>query len=366
MRVVVPVLDRFATKPLSVVDEGIAVVLGPAADEPVPEFQINHPAVWRAIGKGGISSLGSTYEDGWWSTDDLTGVLSFFVSLLSVLPAAPNIDPITRRIRSSRDQWVGIGGDDPHVQAHVLDKTMFHGTGRFLADDTDLYLASLARFSQVCERLELDGDSRVCELGTGWGAFALYAARTRGCSVVTVTDSETAADFARKRLANAGLSESVEVKVGSPTMVHGMFDAVVSLDADVWRRSPMVTVAIDRLLDPAGLAVVQTSVRENASIDRSFFTVPQRPTLSAITGSLASLRSRLVSTTELVDDHQRTLAARVENLENNREELERAGFGGPVFRSRMFGLVRDQVLAAEVGSRAMQLTLAGSDRAAFG
>ncbi len=380
MRVVIPVLDRFATKPLRVVDEDIEVLLGPSSPEStasglsnaVPDFRINHPAVWRSIGKGGIGSLGSTYEDGWWTTEDLPGVLTFFLSLMSVLPAPPNIDPITRRIRSPREQWEGIGHDDPIVQGYILDKTMFHGTGRFLtlppqpthaseperSTANDLYSASLARFSQICERLELDGNSRLCEIGTGWGAFALYAARTRGCSVVTVTDSEVGATFAKKRLANAGLTDSVQVKVGAPTAVDGTFDAVVSLDADVWGRSNLPTVDIDRLLDVDGLALVQTNVLENSSVDRSFLTPSQRPTLGAITGSLASTGVRLVATTELVEDQRQTLAARRANLVANQGELERAGFGGAVFRSRQFCLVRDQVLAEEFGTRAMQLILA--------
>ena len=358
MRVVVPVLDRFATRPLRVIEGDVEIRLGPRdAEGPAPDLRINHPAVWRAIGRGGISSLGSTYEDGWWSSDDLEGVIAFFVSLLSVLPATPHIDPIARRIRPIRDPWTGLGAADPSVQAHILDKTMFHGTGRFLDAHTDLYTASLARFSQICERLRLDGDSRLCELGTGWGAFSLYAARTRGCSVVTVTPSEVEADFARKRLANAGLTELVQVKVGPPTMVSGVFDAVVSIEAAVWQKAPKITADIDRLLDPAGTALVQTYLYDDPSLERVSFGASN--TLSAITGSLASLRCRLVAASDLLDDQLRSVSARIANLEANQSELERAGFAGPVYRSRMFCLVLERVMADLLGSRAMQLVLSG-------
>lgn len=366
MRVVIPVLDRFATQPLGVVEEGIEIRLGPASPtgEIAPDFVVKHPAVWRAIGRGGMSSLGRTYEDGWWTTSDLDGVISFFVSLLSVLPSTPNVDPITRRMRPQRDAWTGLGFDDPAVLGHIFDKTMFHGTGRFLQPETDLYLASLARFSQICEELELTSDSHLCEIGTGWGAFALYAARTRGCRVLSVTTSPVEANFATKRLTNAGLADRVEVRLGGPTSVTGTFDAVVSIDPEQRRigSHPSLPVTFDRLLSPTGIGLLQTHVVESDSIGRAFSSGPYRETLAAISASTESLRTAVVSKTELIDDDDRTLEARIANLLASESDLERAGFPSAVFRSRMFSLVRDRVLVGRFGIRAMQLTFANRSR----
>ena len=50
-------------------------------------------------------------------------------------------------------------------------------------------------------------------VGCGWGTFALHAARTYGARVVGVTLSHEQADYARKRMADEGVTDLVEIRV---------------------------------------------------------------------------------------------------------------------------------------------------------
>ena len=55
------------------------------------------------------------------------------------------------------------------------------------SNEMTLEQAQVAKLERICEKLQLGPRDRVIEIGSGWGAFALYAARSRGCHVTTTT-----------------------------------------------------------------------------------------------------------------------------------------------------------------------------------
>ncbi len=362
---VLPILDRYATEPLRIRNEfndgfgaggttdSIEIGLGFArGEDPGPEFVVRHPAVWRAIARRGLGALGSSYADGWWTTSDLEGVVRFFVALVEEMPSAPNVDPITRRLRAAAPAPPGLGAGDPALLGHILDKTMFDGTARYEPGTNDLYQATLARFGNVCDSLDIQPDDRILELGTGWGAFALYAARVRRCEVVSVASSETEATFARQRLANAGLTDQVEIQVGGIESITEQFTKIVSLNSSVWSSGPrMLAEAVDSLMEPGGHGLVITHVAGPEGVA----TGPNRPTLADLSKSFG--RHRIRKLTELADDDIRSTSHRISNLAASQETLDRAGYTEPVIRARRFDLVRDKVLAERLAIRAIELQI---------
>jgi len=71
----------------------------------------------------------------------------------------------------------------------MLDPTMSYSCAIFDRPGITLEQAQLAKLERICAKLELARHDRVIEIGSGWGAFALYAATTRGCHVTTTTIS---------------------------------------------------------------------------------------------------------------------------------------------------------------------------------
>ena len=51
----------------------------------------------------------------------------------------------------------------------------------------------------------------VLEIGTGWGGFAIHAARTCGCEITTTTISRQQYDYARAKIRSAGLSRRIHM-----------------------------------------------------------------------------------------------------------------------------------------------------------
>jgi cyclopropane-fatty-acyl-phospholipid synthase len=82
----------------------------------------------------------------------------------------------------------------------------------------------------VAGKLDLRPGMRVLDVGCGWGSFAMHAAREHGVEVVGITLSEPQAQLAREHVAQAGLSEKIEIRVQDYRQLpRASFDAIASI-----------------------------------------------------------------------------------------------------------------------------------------
>ncbi|MGW7353040.1 class I SAM-dependent methyltransferase [Streptomyces sp. NPDC054784] len=114
----------------------------------------------------------------------------------------------------------------------VLGPTMVYSCAYWhedLAPD-DLAAAQTAKLDLICRKLALAPDQRLLDVGCGWGSLVLHAAREYGVRAVGVTLSGEQAAYARKRVAEEGLTDRVEIRVQDYREVaDGPYDAVASV-----------------------------------------------------------------------------------------------------------------------------------------
>jgi cyclopropane-fatty-acyl-phospholipid synthase len=98
-------------------------------------------------------------------------------------------------------------------------------------DPTDTLEAAQAnKYELICRKLGLEPGMRLLDVGCGWGGMAMHAARHHGVRAVGITISRRQADLAEKRVAEAGLSKDVEIRVQDYRDVSdGPYDAISSI-----------------------------------------------------------------------------------------------------------------------------------------
>ncbi|MGW6292563.1 class I SAM-dependent methyltransferase [Streptomyces sp. NPDC055058] len=108
----------------------------------------------------------------------------------------------------------------------------------------------------VCRKLALKPGQRLLDVGCGWGSMALHAAREHGAAVVGITLSQEQAAHARKRVAEEGLADRVEIRVQDyRDVADGPYDAISSIGMAEHVGSPRYLEYaghLHRLLAPGG------------------------------------------------------------------------------------------------------------------
>ncbi|MFF7895059.1 class I SAM-dependent methyltransferase [Streptomyces sp. NPDC007907] len=112
----------------------------------------------------------------------------------------------------------------------VLGPSMVYSCAYWPSPDSTLEQAQRDKLELVCRKLGLRPGGRLLDVGCGWGSMAVHAAREHGVSVVGVTLSQEQAAYARKRVADEGLTDKVEIRVQDYRDVRdGPYDAISSI-----------------------------------------------------------------------------------------------------------------------------------------
>ncbi len=114
----------------------------------------------------------------------------------------------------------------------VLGPSMTYSCARFVDGQTDLTAAQAAKHDLICRKLGLASmrGGRLLDVGCGWGSMAIHAASNFDVSVVGITISEAQAAAARKRVADAGLDDRVEIRLQDYRQLGDeRFDAISSI-----------------------------------------------------------------------------------------------------------------------------------------
>ncbi|MEW1807511.1 class I SAM-dependent methyltransferase [Pseudarthrobacter sp. NPDC080039] len=200
--------------------------------------------------------------------------------------------------------------------------------------------AQEAKLDLVCRKLGLQPGMRVLDVGCGWGSFAMHAAARYGVSVVGVTLSTEQAVLARKRVADAGLTDRVEIRVQDyRDVADGPFDAIssIGMSEHVGRaQTPAYAAALFGLLRPGGRLLNHaiswnagpTSPDPDSFIPRYVFPDGEMISLGEMVSALETARFEVLDVEALRRHYALTLRAWVSRLEQNWEQAVRlAGEG---------------------------------------
>ncbi|MGW6304333.1 class I SAM-dependent methyltransferase [Streptomyces niveus] len=131
------------------------------------------------------------------------------------------------RDRAAISHHYDVGND---FYAMVLGPSMVYSCAYFAEPGGTLEDAQRDKLDLVCRKLGLSDGDRLLDVGCGWGSMAMHAAREYGAQVTGVTLSREQAAYARKRIAEAGLTDRIEIRVQDYRDVRdGPYDAISSI-----------------------------------------------------------------------------------------------------------------------------------------
>ncbi|WP_344261641.1 cyclopropane-fatty-acyl-phospholipid synthase family protein [Streptomyces sodiiphilus] len=112
----------------------------------------------------------------------------------------------------------------------VLGPSMVYSCAYWGGEARTLEQAQAAKLDLICRKLDLREGQRLLDVGCGWGSMVLHAAREYGVRAVGITLSQEQAACARKRVAEAGLADRIEIRVQDYRRTSdGPFDAISSI-----------------------------------------------------------------------------------------------------------------------------------------
>jgi cyclopropane-fatty-acyl-phospholipid synthase len=120
-----------------------------------------------------------------------------------------------------------VGND---FYAQFLGSTMTYSCAVWERDDFTLDEAQTAKYELICRKLGLVSGMKLLDVGCGWGGMVMHAARNHGVRAVGITLSRAQQELASKRVAEAGLSDVVEIRVQDyRDVADGPYDAISSI-----------------------------------------------------------------------------------------------------------------------------------------
>ncbi len=220
----------------------------------------------------GTVGFAQSYIDGDVEIADLTGLFRYFLQNREVLDnsekswygrAAQDISYHMSRHNSKEGSKQNISehydlGNDFYTE--WLDPSMTYSSALYERPDMTLEEAQQAKYAAIANQLNLKPGSRLLEIGSGWGGFAEYAARTHGANVTSVTISDAQHDYAVERIKKAGLADQVDIQMRDYRDITGQFDAVASIEmfeAVGEKYWPQYFGKIAEVLKPGGKAALQ-------------------------------------------------------------------------------------------------------------
>jgi len=326
-----------------------------------PTLHVRSPrALAHALRAPGQLGIGRAYATGELEPDDLDSFLLMLrryqpppidragqlrLALAAVRATGPMLPPPVPKVEQRpRGERHSPERDRRSVQFHYdvsneffklfLDESMTYSCAFFSLDDSSLEAAQFAKLELVCTKLALRDGMRVLDVGCGWGSFAIHAAREHGAQVTGITLSEGQAELARRRVADAGLADRIEIRLQDyRELADEPFDAISSIGMVEHVGSNRIDeymAVLARMLKPGGrllnhgIARLRVGEPEAGRFSERYVFPDAAPLhLSRIQTAVerAGLETRHVEDFRL--DYAETLRHWARRLDENREEAER-------------------------------------------
>ena len=359
-RAVLSKLEKIDKGQLQIIDDKQIYEFGDPDKNPIKAtITVRNSSFYSAIAFGGSVGSGESYFAGDWDCDNLTSLVRLLLINRNVLD---NMDSGLNRLTSPFNKllhWLNRNtrqGSRRNIAAHydignelfkhMLDSTMMYSAAIYTSKDCSLEQASINKLDRICQKLQLDENDHLLEIGTGWGSMAIYAAKHYGCHVTTTTISRKQYKYAQQQIRQQKLEHKITLLFRDYRELTGQFDKLVSIEM-------IEAVGVDNLdtyfhkcsdlLKPNGMMCLQSITiadqrydqarREVDFIQKYIFPGGSLPSITAMARSIMQATDMRVFNLEDIGPHYaRTLRDWRERFFKHESKIRDLGYNDKFIR----------------------------------
>lgn len=319
---------------------------GPSADMIIKDWNM----IKHVIKQGEIGFL-KAYQTGLMETSNLANLMTIailneihfkdFFNLPGLQKYLYRIYNFIRRntLRGSRNNIRSHYDLSNEFFSLWLDSSMCYSSGLFSGRGVQtLEEAQQQKIARVLDQLDLSQGSHILEVGSGWGAFLVEAAK-QGHKTTGITISQKQFDYTRMRIQSSPLSDRMDVQLLDYRNIKGQFDGIASIEMfeavgeEYWHQ---YFNSISEALKPGGKAVIQTITIDDDHFDK-YSKVPDFIQLYIFPGGLLPSKKRFIESAKQAglsvldgftfgQDYARTLQEWLSRFDGVKEKILGLGF----------------------------------------
>lgn len=316
-------------------------------------INVHDSRFYGEVAFGGSIGAGEAYMLGYWSADNLTNVIRLMAANQAVMDDLEGGYQWLSKPLMKVLHWLNSNteaGSRKNIAAHYdlgndlfqlfLDPTMMYSSAMFDETTKTLQQASELKLKTICDKLKLEPTDHVVEIGTGWGGFAIYAAKHYGCQVTTTTISKQQHDYAKAKIAEEGLQDQIHLRFDDYRDLTGQFDKLVSIEmveAVGHQYYDTYFAKVSNLLKPNGMALIQaitiadqrydSAIKSVDFIQRYIFPGSNIPSVTAMLNSITKKTDmRLFGLEDIGPDYATTLRMWRERFFENLDQVKALGY----------------------------------------
>jgi cyclopropane-fatty-acyl-phospholipid synthase len=360
-KVVLGLLKNISCGSLVIEEDGKQEIFGErnSAKALQAHIVVHDPRAYAMVMQDGDLGAGEAYMQGYWTSPQLLSVVRIFVSNMQALEKMNTRRSWWRKLADTFIHWSKRNSQEKarqNIAAHYdlnndffklfLDDTMAYSAGIFLSDDQSLLQASLQKFKHICDRLQLNANDHLLEIGTGWGGLAIYAAKQYGCRVTTTTLSQEQYDYALAWIQRENLQDQVTLLLKDYRELEGSYDKLVSIEmieAVGAQYYPQYFSKCNELLKDDGLMLIQAitisdqryqkSIHSMDFIKRYIFPGGQLPSNSVICKHISEdTDMQLIGLEDITLDYAQTLKYWRQHFFEKLDKVKQQGFSETFIR----------------------------------
>jgi len=366
-KLVFRLLSKIQYGRLSITDaSGCHVFSGPSGVHThTVHIKIHGMQTYRNILFNGSVGAAESYMESDWDVDDLIKLVEIVIKNKEIFekiegPIVKTINYFLRLVGT--DHKNDIIGAKKNSVAHYdlgndffklfLDPSMMYSCALYEPERISLEQASIKKLETICQQLQLRPADHILEIGTGWGGFAIYAARKHGCKVTTTTISDKQYAYVRREINHLGLQNRIELLNQDYRELSGQYDKLVSIEMIEAVGHPYFDTFFQQcnaLLKPGGLLFLQAITINDQAYQRAknkmdfikkyIFPGGCLPSINVISNSIANqTQLQLLQIRDIGQHYAITLFDWLRRFNQHAQQIKAQGFSEQFIRMWRFYL----------------------------